>query len=660
MEKMKHIVETLNHAADVYYNKGTELMSNKEYDALYDELEKTEKETGVVLENSPTKRVGYAAVDSLLKERHEFPALSLDKTKDIMEFPKVFDVRDKMAVVMWKLDGSTMQLTYDNGKLTKALTRGDGETGSIITHNAPYIKGIPMKIPYKGHLVVRGEATMSYQEFERINSELPEEEKPYKNARNLANATITLLDSREMSKREIWFHAFNLVYSETPIEPDTFFARLAVLSNWNFNTVECQVVPVSELKDTMEEWGRKVPEYIFPVDGLVVAANDVIYASQQPGTGHNPHKLAGYAFKWEDETVVTVLKEIEWSASRTGLLNPVAIFEPIELEGTTVSRASIHNVSTVKQLQLRKGDKISVYKANKIIPQIDCNLSMQGELTENDGVLPKKCPVCGSDLTYRKNDDVETVYCKNPDCSAKHIGKFVHFCERDCMNIEGLSEATLTVLVGKGYIHKYEDIFRLGTYKDEISKLDGFGSKKVNNLLAAIEKARTTSFVPFIHALGIPNIGKGQAKLFAKAYDGDIHAFFKDVAGKTSFTNISGIGEVLNNNLLCWGEKYLTKTGDDEVKNLMEYLRFEKEEISTKNTLAGKTFVITGSVNHFANREELKSYIERLGGKTSGSVSAKTSYLINNDVNSTTGKNKKAKELGIPIISEDAFLKMTE
>lgn len=424
--------------------------------------------------------------------------------------------------------------------------------------------------------------------------------------------------------------------------------------------MECQAVPVSELKNAMEEWGKRVSEYIFPVDGLVVAANDITYALKQPGTGHNPNKLVGYAFKWTDETVETILKEIEWSASRTGLLNPVAVFEPVELEGTTVNRASIHNVSTVKQLQLRKGDRISVYKANKIIPQIDCNLSMQGVLSENDILLPKKCPVCGSELDYMKNDDVETVYCKNPDCSAKHVGKFIHFCERDCMNIEGLSDATLTLLIRKGYIHKYADIFNLNAYQKELEGLDGFGVKKVSNLLSAIERAKKTSFVPFVHALGIPGIGKGQAKLFSKAYDDDIHSFFKDVAGKKSFTDINGIGEVLNNNLLCWGEKYLSDTGDNEVKQLMEYLEFEKEDLSNGTVLEGKTFVITGKVNHFSNREELKTYIENLGGKTSGSVSSKTSYLINNDVNSTTGKNKKAKELNIPIISEETFLEMVK
>lgn len=672
---MKNLVEQLNKAAEAYYNNKKESMSDKEYDELYDRLIKMERETGVILPNSPTQRAGFTVMDKLPKVKHEFPALSLDKTKDIAEFSKIFDVRDRKAILMWKADGSTVQLTYNNGVLVTAATRGNGEVGQDITHNAPYIKGIPMKIPYKGKLVVRGEAVMTYAEFNRINAELPDGVEPYKNPRNLANSTVSLLDSQEVSKRLVTFLAFNMVYKEDDM-PTTFEGRLQQLNTNCFNLIPFAGCSIKELVSVMDHWGKALINVVpFPVDGLVIAANDAEYAEKQPGTGHNPHKLVGYALKWEDETVETVLREIEWSASRTGLLNPVAIFDPVELEGTTVSRASLHNVSYIKNLHLRVGDTITVYKANKIIPQVDKNLSTGDALTYNES-HPVVCPVCGAETApiIRSNTDgnVEVATCPNPDCAAKQIKKFVHFCERDCMNIEGLSEATLEKFVQKGWLKDFGDLYTLcDEHGKEIAMMEGMGEKSLKNLSEAIKTSRQTSFVPFIHALGIPNVGKGQAKLLEKAYTGDIMNFFKDVQSRHCFQGVEGIGEVIEESLWNWGNQYLgwihfpmaedgTKTPglNREIESLLSYLTFENTYEAAGSALAGKTFVITGSLNHYENRDALVEVIEANGGKTSGSVSVKTSYLINNDVISTSSKNMKAQELGIPIISEEQFAQM--
>lgn len=672
---MEKLIEKLNNAAEAYYN-GNEIMSNYEYDTLYDQLLQMEKETGVILPNSPTQKVGTGTVDKLPKVTHEYPAKSLAKTKDYDEFVSAFKKGESKtgcdtAVLMWKLDGSTVQCTYQDGKLITAATRGNGEIGSDITHNAPYIKGLPMTIPYKGKLVVRGEATMSYTEFERINASLSEEEQ-YKNPRNLANATIMLLDSNEMRKREIWFNAFNLVYMNEI--PPTFYRRLTLLYGWGFNMVDTELVELAKLENQMKIWEQNVSDFDIPVDGLVAVFNDIAYAETLPGTGHNPHVLGGYAFKWEDETAETILQDIEWSASRTGLLNPVAVFDPVELAGTTVSRASVHNLSYIMDKDLRIGDKITVYKANMIIPQIAENLSTNEERQKvkvSSVYLPlgTKCPVCNGDISIHTSEDGETmtVHCANYHCPAKMIGKFVHFCERDCMNIEGMSEATIERFVKEGFIKEYADIFKLDRFRSEIIAMEGFGQKSYENLIVATERAKTTDFVSFIHALGIPNIGKGQAKLFNKEYKGDVVEFFKDVQARKFFQYIDGIGEVIEDNLWRWGNEYLrfivlpNVKDNDEIKNLMPLLIFKKEEESrAEKVLDGLTFVITGDVHHFKNRAELQAKIEELGGKATGSVTGKTSYLINNDVTSSSGKNKKAKELGIPIISEKEFLDMIQ
>ena len=678
-KQMRECIDTLNEASAAYYNGGNTIMSDHEWDAMFDRLKKMEEETGIVYPDSPTHSVGAPVkVDELQIVKHEFPALSLDKTKDIQEFPEIFKKRAAgMAVVMWKLDGGTIVLTYDNGKLICAATRGNGEVGSDITHNAPYIKGIPMKIPYKGHLVTRGEAVMSYGEFERINNEITNEEDQYANPRNLANATIIMQDSAEMKDRKIQFFAFKLVYMDDPLpeSQDTFMGRLNYLDSLGFDTVyRLYGDSQSDLIDVMNGFSDAVPQFEYPVDGLVVASDDVRYAEKLPETGRHPNPLVGYALKWKDEEVKTTLTEIEWSPSRTGRINPVAVFDPVHLEGTEVTRASLHNVSILKEKRLRVGDTIMVYKANKIIPQVAANLTPGNELDYAES-HPVHCPCCGQETEPRitgKDKLVEVAMCMNPECPAKHVKKFVHFAERDCMNIKGLSEATLQKFIERGFIREFADLYHLDRYKDQIVEMEGFGQKSYDKLIAAVEASRKTSFVPFIHALGIPNIGKGQAKLFNKEYKGDIEFFFDDVYRRHDFTHIEGIGDVLNDNLLQWGNEYLRYIPFEdcldkvssplnlEIYNLLKEVDIEIPNRSDDGYLKldGKTFVITGKLNHFVNRDELAAKIEELGGKVSGSVSKNTSCLINNDVNSTSGKNKRAKELEVPIISEDDFLKM--
>lgn len=680
IKEMRECIDTLNEASAAYYNGGNTIMSDHEWDAMFDRLKKMEEETGIVYPNSPTHSVGAPVkVDELQIVKHEFPALSLDKTKDIQEFPEIFKKRAAgMAVVMWKLDGGTIVLTYDNGKLIRAATRGNGEVGSDITHNAPYIKGIPMKIPYKGHLVTRGEAVMSYGEFERINNEITNEEDQYANPRNLANATIIMQDSAEMKDRKIQFFAFKLVYMDDPLpeSQDTFMGRLNYLDSLGFDTVyRLYGDSQSDLIDVMNGFSDAVPQFEYPVDGLVVASDDVRYAEKLPETGRHPNPLVGYALKWKDEEVKTTLTEIEWSPSRTGRINPVAVFDPVHLEGTEVTRASLHNVSILKEKRLRVGDSITVFKANKIIPQIAKNLTPGSKLTYAES-HPVYCPCCGQEteprITCKDGRTVEVAMCVNPECPAKHVKKFVHFVERDCMNIKGLSEATLQKFIEYGFIREFADLYHLDRYKDQIVEMEGFGQKSYDKLIAAVEASRKTSFVPFIHALGIPNIGKGQAKLFNKEYKGDIEFFFDDVYRRHDFTHIEGIGDVLNDNLLQWGNEYLRYIPFEdcldkvssplnlEIYNLLKEVGIEIPNRSDDGYLKldGKIFVITGKLNHFVNRDELAAKIEELGGKVSGSVSKNTSCLINNDVNSTSGKNKRAKELEVPIISEDDFLKM--
>lgn len=666
--RMKELVNKLNEASNAYYNGKDEIMSNHEWDTMLDQLAQLEEETGIILPDSPTSKVGADEIggNGLKKVRHEFPALSLDKTKDIYEFPKVFSkAASGDCVVMHKLDGCTLCLTYDGsrnggcGRLVQAVTRGNGEIGSDMTYQASYIEGIPMTIGFKGKLIVRGEALMTYSEFERINSNLEEGEEEYSNPRNLANSTITMKEPG-LKGRKVIFKAFKLVYMEPAADdkievPATFFGALTLLERLGFGVVEHELARAyssnpdvdSDLPDqiinVMNSFSDRVETLDYPVDGLVVASDDYKTADALPVTGHHPNRLTGFAFKWADECVETTLREIEWSPSRTGRINPVAVFDPVQLEGTTVTRASVHNVSIVKKLRLRVGDKISVFKANKIIPCIDKNLTPGDELTYAESHACT-CPVCGMEtspmITHSGDRDVEVEMCTNPDCAVKQVKKFVHFCERDCMDIVGLSEKTLEKFIEKGFIEQLADLYRLDTFEHNIATMDGFGQKSYDNIWKSIQRSRKTTFVPFIHALGIPMVGKGQAKLFDKAYKGNVKKFFNDVYNRKTFTDIDGIGEKIELSLWDWGSRYLgwipfekdlldemwRTSCNTEVYDLLRWIDVEipaEANVAGKDILSGKTFVITGSVNHFKNRAELQAKIEELGGKATGSVTKK-------------------------------------
>lgn len=700
--RMIFLQHTLRKASDAYYN-GEEIMSNREYDKYFDELVELEKITGVVMENSITQTAGAKVVDSLPKITHRFPALSLDKTKDKSVMRKAMEKGQgsNYANLMWKMDGSTIIGHYVDGNLESLATRGNGEVGSVITHNAPYIKGLPMKIPFKGDITVRGEAVMHYSEFKRINDALPVDEQ-YKNPRNLANATISLLDSREMREREIQFYGFN--FTDAPWEelnemfgnrfdiPNNFSDRLLALSELGFQVVENEQVAIEDIEEKIDDWTNRVGSLDIPVDGLVVAYDDVSYAEKQPGTGHNPNRLVGFAFKWQDELVQTRLRSIEWSVGRTGAITPVAIFDPVDICGTTVSRASLHNLSELKRIldTPYEGQEIDVYKANMIIPQVEYGVSIenlgyahQEEARQKIIVHPSGCPCCNKATVVKKSQgNVEVLTCENEECPARQLGRFSHFVSRDCMNIVGMSEETISKFVNEGIIKSYVDFFRLDNHP-EIASMEGFGKRSYEKMLEASEKARTTNFVSFVHSLGIPHIGKGQAKLLKNyieenmetlcpTYDENnptpYYSILCDMFDKNfDFTLIDGIGEVMNSSLYEFRDKYVGTLYKAplsyEVEDLYAELGFtdkcvKKVKEAGAVSLEGKTFVVTGDVHHFKNRNELTAKIEELGGKCSGSVSAKTSYLINNDVNSTSGKNKKAKELNIPIISEEDFLEM--
>jgi DNA ligase (NAD+) len=675
--RMKDLVEQLNKANVAYYN-GEEIMSNKEWDQLFDELKNLEESTGIILSESPTQHVGAPIIKGLTESIHEFPALSLDKTKDMYSYVNMFEKlmrpTNRNVVLMWKMDGSTVQATYENGRLQKLVTRGDGETGHLITHNAHNIHGLPINIPYTGKLVVRGEVVMSYHEFDRIQME---EGGIYKNARNLANATVSMLDSYEMSKREVYFKGFNLVYVEMLTELSSFNDRLTWMKGQGFEMVDYERCNIADLQKVMQRWTDNVSLFAYPVDGLVTAADDAVYADTLEGTNHHPNQMRGYAFKWEDKEKTTTLRQIEWSPS-VNSLNPVAVFDPVELEGTIVTRAALHNVTYLLRKDLHVGNQITVYKANMIIPQVAKNLDYVGNELASDEIwthydIPRKCPVCGAATILQETGDDRTqtlvLACTNPDCAAKKLKRFNRFVQKGCMNIKGISEETIAKFISRGFIKEFADFYKLADHKAEIVSMDGFGETMFSNLVAAVETSRKTDFVSLINALGIPNIGKGQAKVLLKAYAGDIGSFFHDVYARHSFSTIDGIGDVLESNLWDWGNEYLRyiEWEDDDAFpegiNLEIYHLLQEVEIAQTNgnvaaTLSRKTFVITGKLNHFANREALVEKIEALGGKVSGSVSAKTSYLVNNDVTSTSGKNKKAKELGIPIISEEELLSM--
>ena len=645
MTRMKELVSTLNEAAKAYYQENREIMSNFEYDKLYDELTELEKETGIILSGSPTVRVGYELLTELPKERHESPMLSLDKTKDRDALAEWLD--DKDGLLSWKLDGLTIVLTYRDGKLYKAVTRGNGEIGEVITNNAKVFSNIPLSISYPGELILRGEAVIGYDEFERINAGIEDVDAKYKNPRNLCSGTVRQLNNQITAERKVSFFAFALVKANDVDFENSREKQLLWLKSQGFETVDYRRVNRGNIHETIQMFADKIADYNVPSDGLVLLYDDIAYGRSLGRTAKFPRD--SIAFKWVDEQALTHLKYIEWSPSRTGLINPVAVFDPVELEGTTVSRASVHNVSILEGLELGEGDEISVYKANMIIPQIAENLTRSGCVT-----IPKVCPVCGGVAEIRQMVDVRSLYCTNPDCQAKQIKRFALFVSRDALNIDGMSEATLEKFIGEGFIKDFDDLFHLDRYEEQIVELDGFGQKSYDNMIAAAKTASHTTLPRLIYGLGIPGIGTANAKVIAKAFGFDIenirHANGEELA------EIPGIGEVLADGFVRFFESEKNQQILDE---LLVDLTFEQaENNASEQSLAGKTFVITGSVYHFANRNELKEKIEGLGGKVSGSVSSKTHYLINNDTTSTSGKNKKAKELGIPVISEEEFIEM--
>ena len=643
--RMQELVELLNRAAKAYYQDADEIMSNYEYDALYDELQALEARTGVTLSSSPTVNVGYEILSELPKERHPSPMLSLDKTKDVAGLQAF--AGDQKVVMSWKMDGLTIVLTYRDGGLVKAVTRGNGEVGEVITANARTFKNLPLQIPYKGELVLRGEAVIGYKDFEKINEEIAEVDAKYKNSRNLCSGSVRQLNSEITAKRNVKFYGFSLVQAEGVDFHNSRAAQLDWLASQGFEVVEHIVVSREEIPNEVIKFSEKIVSNDFPSDGLVLIYDDVAYGQSLGRTSKFPRD--SFAFKWADETSKTVLREIEWSPSRTGLINPVAIFDPVELEGTTVSRASVHNISIMEELELGIGDQIEVYKANMIIPQIAENLTRSGVKD-----IPKVCPVCGGATEIRSISNAKALYCTNPECQAKQLKSYALFVSRDALNIDGLSEATLEKFIARGFIHNFADLFHLEQHREEICEMDGFGEKSYNNLIASVEKARETTLPRLIYGLGIANIGLANAKLICKEIGHDPERV-KDLTAE-DLAAIDGIGDVIAGN-------YVAYFADAEHRELFEKLLKEvklpeEQEDVGEQTFAGMNFVITGSVEHFANRNEVKALIESKGGKVTGSVTSKTNYLINNNVESTSSKNKKAKDLGIPIITEEDFLRM--
>lgn len=643
LTRMRELADILTEAGKAYYQEDREIMSNFEYDRLYDELEELERETGIVLASSPTRKVGYEALEELPKERHEQPMLSLDKTKSIEEL-KSFAGEQKV-LLSWKLDGLTVVLTYRNGSLYKAVTRGNGEIGEVITNNARVFQNVPVTIPYMGELILRGEAVISYKDFEKINEEIGDADARYKNPRNLCSGSVRQLNNEITARRRVQFFAFALVTAEGVDFGNSRLQQFVWLKNQGFDVVEHRLVTAAEIENAVRDFEKAVSVNPIPSDGLVAVYDDIAYGKSLGRTAKFPRD--SFAFKWADEIRETHLLEIEWSPSRTGLINPVAVFEPVELEGTTVSRASVHNISILRGLKLGIGDVIQVYKANMIIPQI------AGNLTESDNVeIPEVCPVCAGATKIRRTNEVEALFCTNPDCQAKKIKAFALFVSRDALNIDGMSEATLEKFIGRGFIHTFADIFKIARYQEEIVELEGFGERSYQKLIAGIEKARSTTLPRLIYSLGIPNIGVANAKMICKAFDYDLEKIRN--ADAASMAEIDGIGEVIGEAV---AEYFRDEKHDRMLQSLLEELHIEKPQVSGETQkLAGKIFVITGSLQHFTNRNELKALIEERGGKVTGSVTKKTSYLINNDTASLSSKNKKAKELGIPILSEEDFL----
>lgn len=645
VKRIKELINILNNANRAYYQEATEIMSNYEYDALYDELLKLEEETGVVLGNSPSVNVGYEIVSELPKERHERSMLSLNKTKSVEELTDWLGEQE--ALLSWKLDGLTIVLTYNQGELQKAVTRGNGEIGEVVTNNAKVFRNLPLKIKYKGELVLRGEAVIRYSDFEKINSQIIDVEAKYKNPRNLCSGSVRQLNNQITASRNVNFFAFSLVKADEIDFHNSRKNQFEWLKNQGFEVVEYKMVSKENLAKTVENFSEQIKSNDFPSDGLVIAFDNISYGQRLGATSKFPRD--SIAFKWADEIKETTLLEMEWSPSRTGLINPVAIFEAVELEGTSVSRASVHNISILKNLELGIGDTIEVYKANMIIPQIANNLTRSGVCP-----IPHSCPVCGESTSIRKINDVEALYCENPDCQAKKIKAFTLFVSRDALNIDGLSEATLEKFIARGFIKEFADIFHLKQYQAEIIEMEGFGQKSFDNLMASIKNARNTTLPRLIYSLGILNIGLSNAKMICKEFNYDIERLLN--ASREEFSEIAGIGDVIADSIVSYFEK---ESNVINLRHVLKELNLEKIEIDeAAQVLKDKVFVITGSLIQFENRNALKELIEEKGGKVTGSVTSKTNYLINNDTTSSSSKNKKAKELGVEIISEEEFLKM--
>ena len=650
-DRMKELVAVLNEASKAYYQKDTEIMSNLEYDRLYDELVSLEKETGIVLANSPTVHVGYEVLSELEKQEHPAPMLSLDKTKEVSAL--ISWLGNHEGVLSWKLDGLTVVLTYEGGELKNAVTRGNGEIGEVITNNAKTFVNVPKQIPYLGRLVLRGEAVIRYSDFNKMNEEIPEAEGKYKNPRNLCSGSVRQLNNEITAKRHVHFYAFALVADELNEQQmketgydNTMTGRFSWLAKQGFDVVEHFVVTKDTLEDQVMDFAARIPDNDIPSDGLVLSYNDIVYGKSLGTTAKFPRD--SIAFKWADEQAQTRLLKVEWSPSRTGLINPVAVFEPVELEGTTVTRASLHNVSILRALGLGIGDEITVYKANMIIPQVADNLTRS-----NDLEIPAVCPACGEPTTLQDINGVQSLYCMNPLCSAKQIKGFSHFVSRNAMNIDGLSDATLEKFISMGFLKDLSDIFHLNQHEEAIVEMDGFGQKSYDNLMKSIENARTVAMAKFIYSLGISGIGLANAKVIVSYFGQDFERIIH--ATEEELVAVDGIGEVLAK---AFCDFFADPQRMQIVNELLAEITFEKEENNSEQTLEGKTFVITGSVERFANRNELKDYIEKLGGKVTGSVSKNTDYLINNDVTSNSSKNKKARELSIPILSEEEFVRI--
>lgn len=646
-KRMQELVELLNRARRAYEQEDTEIMSNYEYDRLYDELEGLERELGTTLASSPTVNVGYEVLSELPKERHEKPMLSLDKTKDVEQLKSFLG--EQKAVISWKMDGLTIVLTYQNGRLQKAVTRGNGEVGEVITNNAKVFRNLPLQIPYQGELILRGEAVIGYKDFERINEQIEDVDARYKNPRNLCSGSVRQLNNAITARRNVKFFAFTLVKADGAEFENSRMQQLNWLEKQGFEVVEHHLADRASIEEEVAWFSEQIVRNDFPSDGLVLVYDDIAYGQSLGTTAKFPRD--SYAFKWADEIRETTLLEIEWSPSRTGLINPVAIFEPVELEGTTVSRASVHNISIMEDLELGVGDVIQVYKANMIIPQIAENLTRSGVKD-----IPQVCPVCGGATKIQMENETKTLYCTNPECQAKHLKSFALFVSRDAMNIEGLSEATLEKFIGEGFIRDFTDIYHLDRYEETIKTLEGFGEKSYAKLITSVENSRSTTMPKVIYSLGIANIGLSNAKMICRAFDNDPQRMMQ--ATVEELVDIQGVGEVIARTFVDY---FSDETHRDLFKRLLQEVKLQKEEgEESAQIFENMNFVITGSVEHFASRREVKEIIESRGGKVTGSVTGKTNYLINNDVQSASSKNKKAKELNVPIISESQFLEMLE